>query len=291
MTILTIGSINNDYTYRVTRHPGPGETVLDKGYLHGLGGKGANMSLAAAAAGAAVRHAGAVGRDGTWCRDRLAAASIDVTDLSVGEVETGQGIIMVDDAGENVIVVHSGANKALGLPAIEAAIARAAQGDWLLLQNETNLVAAAARTGRAAGLQVAYAAAPFDAEAAEEMLALADLVAVNEVEADQLAAATGRPVEDLGVPALLVTLGARGAVFHRDGQSIETPAFQVTPVDTTGAGDTFLGFFLAGLDLGRDPASALRRAAAAAAIQVTRPGAGDAIPTGEEVDRFLAEHG
>lgn len=290
MTILNIGSINIDHAYRVTRHPAPGETVLDKGYLCGLGGKGANMSLAAAAAGAQIRHAGAVGQDGAWCRDRLAAAGIDVTDLIVGEVETGHAVIMVDDAGENVIVVHSGANQALTMAAIEAAIARAAPGDWLLLQNETNLVPEAARAGRAAGLRVAYAAAPFDPDAAGAMLELADLLAVNEVEAAQLATATGRPVEDLGVPSLLVTLGARGAVFLRDGERIETPAFKVRPVDTTGAGDTFFGFFLAGLDLGADPAAALRRAAAAAAIQVTRPGAGEAIPAGDEVDRFLADH-
>jgi ribokinase len=174
---------------------------------------------------------------------------------------------------------------------IEAAIGRAAPGDWLLLQNETNLVPEAARAARAAGLNVAYAAAPFDAAATGEMLPLADLIAVNEVEAAQLAAYVGRAVDDLGVPALLVTLGRRGAVYRADGAAIETPAFEVTAVDTTGAGDTFFGFFLAGLDLGEEPAAVLRRAAAAGALQVTKPGAGDAIPSGAEVDRFLAGHG
>lgn len=294
MTILNIGSVNIDHAYRVTRHPAPGETVLDKGYLRGLGGKGANMSLAAAAAGADVRHMGAVGHDGAWCRDQMAAAGIDVTDLQIGPVETGHGLIMVDDDGENIIVVHSGANQALSMDAINAAIARAAPGDWLLLQNETNLVPEAARAARAAGLKVAYAAAPFDAEAAAKLLPLADLIAVNQVEAQQLADATGRDLDDLGVPALLVTLGAKGAVYRTtagpDGpQRIETPAFPVTPVDTTGAGDTFFGVFLAGLDQGTDIAAALRRAAAAAALQVTRPGAGEAIPSGTEIDRFLAD--
>ena len=291
MTILTIGSVNIDHAYRVTCHPAPGETVLDKGYLRGLGGKGANMSLAAAAAGARVRHAGAVGADGAWCRDQIAAAGIDVTDLVVGEVETGHGLIMVDDAGENVIVVHSGANHALTQDLIEAAIGQAAPGDWLLLQNETNLVTEAAIAGRAAGLKVVYAAAPFDAATAAEMLPLADLIAVNQIEAAQLAAATGRAAEDLGVPALLVTLGRDGAVYRADGREITTPAFPVEAVDTTGAGDTFLGFFLAGLDLGADPQAALRRAAAAAALQVTRPGAGEAIPSSEEVDVLLATAG
>ena len=289
MTILNIGSVNIDNAYRVTRHPSPGETILDKGYLRGLGGKGANMSLAAAAAGAAVRHAGAIGADGTWCRDRIAAAGVDVDDLLIIDAATGHALIMVDDAGENVIVVHSGANQALEEAAIDAAIARASPGDWLLLQNETNLVAYAARAGRDAGLRVAYAAAPFDPVAAGAMMELVDLVAVNEVEARQLAEASGRAVEDLGVPELLITLGARGAVFHTGGDVIETGAFAVTPVDTTGAGDTFLGFFLAGLDTGAGPAAALRRAAAAAALQVTRPGAAEAIPSAEEVDQFLAD--
>ena len=291
MTILNIGSINIDNAYRVTHHPAPGETILDKGHIRGLGGKGANMSLAAAAAGAAVRHAGAIGADGLWCRDRMAAAGCDTGDLVVGETDTGHCVILVDDAGENMIVVHSGANWALKIADIEAAIARAAPGDWLLLQNETNLVIEAARAAKAAGLKVAYAAAPFDARAASAMLDIADLVAVNEVEAAQLAAEVGRPVEALGVPALLVTLGARGAVYRSGDQEITTPAFPVTPIDTTGAGDTFLGYFLAGLDLGAEPGDAMRRAAAAAALQVTRPGAGDAIPSGAEVDGFLAEHG
>lgn len=288
MTIVNVGSINIDNAYRVTRHPAPGETILDKGYLRGLGGKGANMSLAAAAAGAGVRHVGAVGADGEWCRDKLAAAGVDVEDLAVIDVETGHAVIMVDDAGENIIVVHSGANHALTMLAIEAAIARAAPGDWLLLQAETNLVPEAAHAARAAGLRVAYAAAPFEAGAAAKMLPLADLLAVNEVEGAQLARATGRPVEDLGAGALLMTLGRRGAVFMAEGRRIVCPAFEVEAVDTTGAGDTFLGFFLAGLDQGAEPAFALRRASAAAALQCTRPGAGEAIPMADEVDRLVA---
>lgn len=288
MTILNIGSVNIDHAYRVVRHPAPGETVMDKGYLRGLGGKGANMSLAAAAAGAAVRHAGAVGADGLWCREQMAQAGIDVADLAVGETATGHALIIVDDAGENVIVVHSGANRALTADAIRAAIARAAPGDWLLLQNETNLVAEAAAAGRAAGMKVAYAAAPFDPEAARRMIGLAELIAVNAVEAEQLAAQTGRDLDALGVPALLVTLGADGAVYRAGGAVTRTPAFPVDPVDTTGAGDTFLGYFLAGLDLGAPLAQALRRASAAAALQITRPGAGAAIPDGGEVDAFLS---
>lgn len=288
MTILCIGSVNIDNTHRVTAHPAPGETVLDKGHIRGLGGKGANMSLAAAAMGADIAHAGAIGADGDWCRDQMAGKGIDVTDLVTVEAATGHAIIMVDDAAENVIVVHSGANMALTPDLIDQAIGRRSAGDWALLQNETNLVPKAAAAARAAGLKVAYAAAPFDAEAVASVLPHTDLLAVNQVEAAQLADHLGQSIENLDVPTILITLGADGAVFRTDGAEIRTPAFNVDPVDTTGAGDTFLGAFLAGMDMRKAPAEALRRAAAAAALQVTKPGAGEAIPTLEELEAFLA---
>lgn len=290
MSILCIGSINIDHVYRVTRHPAPGETLADQGYAVHLGGKGANMSLAAAAAGGSVRHVGAIGSDGEWCRARLAQAGIDVTRIETVEAATGHAIVMVDGAGENIILIHAGANRALTEPRIDAAIAAASPGDWMLLQNETNLVAYAALTGREAGLKVAYAAAPFDADAAAEVLPHVDLLALNEVEAAQLATALGTAAEALPVPAILVTRGADGATYRDHAGRIDASAFPVTPVDTTGAGDTFLGYFLAGLDSRAEPAKALRRAAAAAAIQITRSGAAEAIPTAAETDAFLAGH-
>jgi ribokinase len=287
--ILTIGSVNIDHVYRVGTLPGPGETVVDRGYARGLGGKGANQSLAARLGGAEVRHAGAVGADGGWCRDRLAAAGIDVADLGTVEAATGHAVILVDGHGENVIVVHGGANRALTPALVQTAIGRARPGDWLLLQNETNLVVEAARAGRAAGLRVAYAAAPFDPEATAAVIAHVDLLAVNAVEAAQLAGHLGTAPETFGAPVLLVTEGARGARCWTGTVEVRQDAFAVAPVDTTGAGDTFLGYFLAATDRGRPVAQAMRMAAAAAAIQVTRPGAGEAIPTAAEVDAFLAE--
>ena len=286
--ILTLGSVNIDHVYRVDALPGPGETVVDRGYQRGLGGKGANQSLAARLAGAEVRHAGAVGDDGGWCRDRLGAAGIDVADLVTVDAATGHAVILVDGQGENVIVVHGGANRALTPAQVAAAIGRARAGDWLLLQNETNLVVEAARAGRAAGLRVAYAAAPFDPEATAAMIGHVDLLAVNAIEAAQLARHLGTAPETFGAPALLITEGARGARCWTGRTEVRQAAFEVTPVDTTGAGDTYLGYFLAANDRGMPVAEAMRLAAAAAAVQVTRPGAAEAIPTAAEVDAFLA---
>ena len=289
MSILCIGSINIDHVYRVTRHPAAGETLAAEGYAVHLGGKGANMSLAAAAAGGQVQHVGAIGSEGAWCRDRLASAGVGTWGIADSDAATGHAIIMVDEAGENIILIHAGANRALTEKQIAAAIGRAAPGDWLLLQNETNLVAHAARTARMAGLKVAYAAAPFDAHAATQVLPHVDLLAVNEVEASQLGQALGTAPEALPVPSILVTRGAEGAIYRDEAAVTEAPAFPVTPVDTTGAGDTFLGYFLAALDAGAIAEEALRLSAAAAAIQITRPGAADAIPIRDEVDTFLAD--
>lgn len=291
MSIVNLGSINIDHVHRVARLPGAGETVIDTGYAPGLGGKGANQSLAAARAGARVIHVGAVGPDGGWIPPRLAAAGIDVGGIATVKAATGHAVVLVDDAAENAIVIHSGANHALTPAQIEAALAGTKPGDWLLAQNETNLVAEAFAMARARGLRTAYAAAPFDPEVTAALLGSVDLLAMNEVEATQLAAHMGMAAEALPVPELLVTLGARGARHRAGGTVTEVPAFPVTPVDTTGAGDCFLGYFLAARDAGVAPEAALRRATAAAAIKVTRPGASDGIPAADEVTEFLRERG
>ena len=287
MTILNIGSVNIDHVYRVAHHPAPGETISDLGHAVHLGGKGANMSLAAALAGADVRHVGCIGAEGHWCRDRLSAAGIDVSDLVETEQATGHAVIMVDKAGENIIVIHSGANLALTEDQIEGAIARSGPDDWLLIQNETNLVPFAAQTAKSAGMKVAYAAAPFDAEATAKVLPHTDLLAVNEVESEQLAEHLGTSVAELPVPAVLITLGARGAVFRQRGEEHRCDAFNVAVVDTTGAGDTFFGYFLASLSNDMPVHAAMHRASAASALQIMKPGAADAIPTAREVDLLL----
>ena len=287
MTIINIGSVNIDHVYRVPHHPAPGETLAATDYSVFLGGKGANMSLAAALAGADVRHAGAIGAEGAWCRDRLAGAGVDVSDLVTLDAATGHAIINVDEAGENVIVIHPGANRALTEAQIGAALNRAGPGDWLLMQNETNLVPFAAAEARARGLKVAYAAAPFDAEATAEVLPHTDLLAVNQIEAAQLAAHMGLEVTALPVPAILITLGKDGALYRADGAEHRCEALNVAVVDTTGAGDTFLGYFLAGQTGGAGIQRAMARATAAAALQIMKPGAADAIPTAREVDLLL----
>ena len=291
MTIFNLGSINIDHFYSVPHLPAPGETLAATRYATGLGGKGANQSVAAALAGAAVTHIGAVGPDGATMVARLRDFGVDCAHVSAVDTPTAHAIINVDPAGENAIVIFSGANLEQSLTRLESALSAASEGDLLLLQNETNLQIEAADLARAGGLRVIYSAAPFSAPAVKAMLPHTDLLVMNAVEAEQLTTALGLALSDLPVPYLLVTHGAAGAVWHdlKSGVQIKSPAFAVTPVDTTGAGDCFIGYVAAGLGQGLTPEQAMRRAAAASAIQVTRPGTADAIPSAAEVDAFLAE--
>ncbi|MGD9864616.1 MAG: ribokinase [Pseudodonghicola sp.] len=285
MAIWNLGSINADMVYRVPHLPAPGETLAATGYQRFLGGKGANMSVAAARAAAHVRHIGAVGPDGAWMVERLLEYGVDTRHIALVDAPTGHAIVAVEPGGENQILIYPGANRAIPEPAVQAALAEAGAGDTLLIQNETNAQAMAARIGRDLGLRVAYAAAPFEAGAVRAVLPFLDFLILNAVEAQQLEAATGLAPAALPVRDVIVTLGAGGA-RHIDtisGQSRDFPAIPVTPVDTTGAGDTFTGYVLAGLDRGLPMAQAIAQAMRAAAIMVTRHGTADVIPDLKDV--------
>lgn len=290
MTVWNLGSINVDLFYRLAHLPLPGETIPAMSHQTGLGGKGANQSVAIARAGAQVHHIGMIGPDNRWVLDRLVQYGVDVTHVSEAEAATGHAIIMVDELGENSIVTFAGANYAQLVGKIEAALSHASAGDILALQTEVSHLAEAAQIARARGLTVVYSAAPFKPEIARKMLPHVDLLVLNEVEAAQLAETLGTPVEEVPVANMLITLGARGARWRdqESGEVTEIPAFAVEPVDTTGAGDCFIGYVLAGLDQGLARADAMRLGTAAAALKVTRPGSADAIPPRDEVDAFLA---
>ncbi|MEI4471884.1 ribokinase [Frigidibacter sp. MR17.24] len=292
MAIWNLGSINIDHVYAVPHLPAPGETLTATAHSMGLGGKGANQSVAAARAGAQVVHLGAVGADGAWTLERMAAAGVTVDKVLRTAAPTGHANIYVDAAAENVIVILRGANWAAG-PEVFGPLAAAAAGDTLLLQNETAYQAEAAAAAGARGLRVMYSAAPFELGAVRAVLPHVSVLALNAGEAAELTRALGCGLEEVPVPELLVTRGSAGAewIETATGTRLHQPAFRVTPVDTTGAGDCFAGVFAAARDRGETPAAALREAAAAAAIQVTRPGAGDAMPSRDEIADFLARHG
>lgn len=292
MTIYNLGSINIDHFYRVPHLVAPGETVAAEGYAVGLGGKGANQSVAASRAGAAVRHIGGIGPD-CWPVARLQELGVDCGFVQRLEQPTGHAIIAVDRAGENAIILHPGANRGFAPEGIAEALAGAGPADTLLIQNETAHQVMAARMARERGMRVIYSAAPFDVDAVREVLPHVTVLALNALEAEQLSDALGVDLDDLPVAEVLVTRGAQGAEWRdlRGGDRAVQPAFRVEAVDTTGAGDTFAGYFAAARDQEMTPQAALRLAAAAAAVKVTRAGTADAIPDRAEVDEFLKGRG
>lgn len=267
--VVVIGSINVDQVAVVAQRPRPGETVLALGHQQLAGGKGANQAIAAARAGAEVMMVGCVGNDagGAAYRERLAAHGIDVSTVRVSPtLPTGTAYITVDEKSENTIVVVAGANGEVGndwpegFPALTDA-------DVVVLQLEIPLgaVARAAELAREAGARVIINTAPY-AELSPRTLALADPIVANEHEAMALADSGA------GVGSLLMTLGAHGAVWDGVGAAAHAvPGGQI--VDTTGAGDAFVGALAAALAAGAPRDEALNAALAAGAEAVTYAGA------------------
>jgi len=285
MSIWNLGSINADIVYSVPHILAPGETLSSTGRATYLGGKGANMSVAAARAGAHVNHIGAVGSDGKWAKERLLSYGVDTRFvLEIGEL-TSQAIIAVADDGENTIILQPGASSLIPLETVQAALSEAETGERVVFQNETNLQVETADLACKMGLKVAYAAAPFSAKAVADVLPHLDFLILNEVEARQLTDALGKTPKELGVRDVIITLGSKGAEwFQTETNTHKTfEAHGVDAVDTTGAGDTFTGYVLAGLDRGQPMEQAIRLANRAAAIMVTRKGTADVIPDLSEV--------
>jgi len=289
MHILNIGSVNIDHVYEVGHFVRPGETLASARYSVFAGGKGFNQSIALARAGAPARHAGAVGRDAAWLIERLMREGIDTAHLKMGDVPTGHAIIQVTPAGENAIVLHGGANASVSAGDVARAVASCSQGDFLLVQNETSAVADAIQMGKRSGLSVAFNPAPMSPVVRDYPLQDVDLFILNETESESL---TGQNTPERVCAAMVasfphaatvLTMGREGAVFMDSSGILRQPGFVVKAVDTTAAGDTFIGYFLAEFLRTGEPAKALALGCRAAAISVTRPGAADSIPCLKEV--------
>lgn len=293
--IAVLGSTNMDLVAYVPKAPRLGETVTGSAFRTAPGGKGANQAVAAARSGGEVVMIGAVGADefGVRLRSALTAAGVETAALRTVEGASGTAHITVDDEGGNSIIVIPGANGGVtGLEAGDAA--RIGAADLLLLQLELPMeaVLAGASAARAQGVRTVLTPAPARM-LPHELLGLVDLLVPNEHEAaaltgftDPLGAAEALLRE---VPEVVVTLGAAGVLYAARGQEpLTVPAPRVRAVDTTAAGDTFVGALAVALGEGRPMPQALRWASAAAALSVQRPGAQDSMPTRAETDAFAA---
>ena len=278
--IWNLGSINADNFYHLSHLPGAGETLAAERFHQGLGGKGANMSVAAARAAARVSHIGAVGADGNWAVERLLEYGVETQHIATVDTATGHANINVDAQGENNIVLFAGANHAITDQMIGAALTEASPRDFLLMQNETCGQAFAAETAKTLGLRLAYTAAPFSAAAVEAVLEHVDLLVLNAVEAEQLSEAMGQHIDALPVADVVITLGGDGCrwVSKKAKKDKTYPTYNVDVVDTTGAGDTFTGYLVAALDRGMEMPEAIDLATRAGALMVSREGTADVIP-------------
>lgn len=291
MGVLSIGSMNLDYVYRVPHLVKPGETLTASAMETNPGGKGLNQALALAKAGASVRHAGCVGRTGEPLRDLLAEHGVDVSLVQTVDVPQGSAVIQVDEAtGQNSIVIFGGSNRALSESRVTELLDTAKDDDVVLLQNEISAMGSILTGCAKRGLAVILNPAPYSDDLATMDLSSLAWLIVNEVEVAQL---TGTENPDMAwtvvrdrwpQASLVVTLGERGSVCFSGDERIVQPAFAVDAVDTTAAGDTFIGYFVAGLQEGLPLPRCLARASLASAIAVTRPGAAPSIPTRDEVD-------
>ena len=302
--VTVVGSLNMDLVVRAPRIPRPGETIIGGEFRTVPGGKGANQAVAAARLGAQVAMVGRVGGDafGGLLLENLAAAGVDPAFVTRDpQAATGVALIEVDDAGQNSIVVVSGANMRLAPADVEAAAAAIGVADVLLLQLESPLetVTRAAQVAHARGVTVILNPAPARPVPAG-LLGLVDVLIPNESETALL---TGLPVGDqeeaqaaaaalrrMGVATVILTLGERGALLAYEGGAELFPAFDVTPVDTTAAGDAFVGGLAVALAEGRPLREAVRWGNAAGALATTRLGAQPSLPTRQALDDMLA-HG
>ena len=290
MKVLNYGSLNIDLVYRLDHLVLPGETQAAERFDRFCGGKGLNQSIALARAGAKTLHAGKIGPDGEMLLSALREAGVDVSPVTVGQEPSGHAVIQVERSGQNAIIIYSGANGCISEKEIDAALSRMEKGDWLLLQNEINSIPAIIRKAKARGLRIAFNPAPMDEGVKTYPLDLIDLFVVNETEA---AALTGLAEEADALTAMeqtypsaihVVTLGSRGSLCSAEGQRYAVEAKKVQAVDTTAAGDTYIGYFLALLMEGKSVDVCMEMATRASAIAVSRMGAAPSIPLRSEAE-------
>ena len=272
MKVINFGSLNIDFVYRVHDFARPGETIPALDFSRFAGGKGLNQSIALARAGARTLHAGVIGEDGGFLLETLRESGVDCSAVAVDEHASSEhSVIQVSDSGENEIVLFPGTNHRITHDLIQKALSRAEPGDILLLQNEISAIPEIMRAAAERRMRIFFNPAPMTDAVRSYPLVLVDTLIVNETEWDAL--------KTQSLPAginVLKTLGARGAVYN---DTVRVPAKEVEKVvDTTAAGDTFIGCFIAELLRDQSVETAMETASAASAWCIQRPGAAVSIP-------------
>ncbi len=293
MKILNFGSCNIDIVYDVDHIVRPGETISAESVEYFVGGKGLNQSVALANAGAEVYHAGCIGADGEILRSFMEKSGVKLDYLRVTDDKSGQATIQVDKNGENAIFLYKGANHGITKEYIDSVLSDFSEGDFLVVQNEINNVGYIVEKAHERGMKIVFNPAPFNEDTTEIDLSKLYCIIPNETEcAGYSGSEDYKAFADFirkNHPDLkaVVTLGKEGCVYIDKNNEILQPAYSVKAVDTTAAGDTFVGYYVAEISRGKEPCEAIKTACAASAITVSRKGAAPSIPEYDEVAGFI----
>ena len=293
MRVLNIGSMNLDHVYNVDHIVQPGETEATGDLNIHLGGKGMNQSVALAKAGVETWHGGMIGDDGQPFLDACAEFGVHSDYIRKIAVKTGHAIIQIDSSAQNCILLYGGANQCLTESYVDEVLAGFAAGDILLLQNEVNMLPYIVDKAYEKGMTIALNPSPFNEKLDAVDMGKISIFLLNEVEGGQITGLTepdeiiAKLLELYPHAKIVLTLGKDGAVYADAGQKHFQPIFPVKAVDTTAAGDTFTGYFLAGLCEGLPIPEVLKMSAKASSIAVSREGAVPSIPYRAEVEEAL----
>lgn len=293
MKVLNIGSMNLDHVYNVDHIVLPGETQATDGMNIFLGGKGMNQSIALAKAGAEVYHGGLIGNDGQLFLDACEEYGVNAKYIRKIKGKTGHAIIQIDKSAQNCILLYGGANEKLTADFIDEVLEGFEAGDILLLQNEVNMIPYIVDKAYEKGMQIALNPSPFNDRLKEVDMGKISLFLMNEVEGGQITGLENpediiaKVVEMYPNAKIVLTLGKDGAIYAEGDVRYQQPIFKVQAVDTTAAGDTFTGYFLAGMIEGMPIPDILKMSAKASSIAVTREGAVQSIPYRKEVVEAL----
>ena len=289
MKVLDFGSLNVDYVYSVPHIIEGGETMLSSKMEVFSGGKGLNQAMALSKAGVDVYMAGKIGEDGNILLDDCRKYGVNTKYVQQLPVKGGHTIIQVNTEGQNCIILYGGTNMMQTKEHMDEVLKDFGEGDFLILQNEINLMDYLIDRAYEKGMKIVLNPSPFDERLDACDLKKVWLFMLNEIEGEQF---TGTSDPDGIIEKLkekfpnshfVLTLGSKGAIYADKEQKVFQDIFKVKAVDTTAAGDTFTGYFIAGLILGKDIQETLRMAAKASSITVSRPGAVPSIPTIDEV--------
>ncbi|MBP3728439.1 MAG: ribokinase [Pseudobutyrivibrio sp.] len=292
MKVLNFGSLNLDYTYQVAHIVRAGETILAKEVNMNLGGKGFNQSVALSRAGLVCFHAGLVGEEGLEFYDACETFGIKTDYIKTVTGRCGHTVIQVDENGQNSIVLFGGANQKNSKEYVDEVLKNFDTGDVIILQNEINELPYLIDQAFAKGMTIVLNPSPYDERLEECDLGKVSVFVLNETEGQQMTGMT-TPATIISAMAasysnakVVLTLGEGGSIYHHGDEELYQPAFKVDAVDTTAAGDTFTGYFVAGLIKKLPMREVLINSSKAAALAVTKHGAASSIPFMSEVELF-----